>query len=1544
MSRSTLARRIFSILLALGLPLLALGVKIAFDRYIGHAVPFLLFFGTVIAVAWHCGRNYGGLAAVWAGFLATAAFVPSSGLDLPRLVQMVVFAAEGAFISVLTARCRQALDNQAARVQRQTALAQIAGLALRHGSDLTGIYAQSSQICTDTLGLSRVVVWQSGNNLFSSGDEDENFFRSVLQAQQPVVLPGFTATSPTLPEKWRQGARAALAVPIGDREMPFGVLLALDDEPNVWVGEEAEFLTAVAGVLAFAAHRSQVEELRRNDEARYRAFVEQSSEAIWCCEFTPPLDLARGEDQLIEDAYAYGKLTECNDAFARMYGFTSATELLGASLSDLLVREEPRNVEYLRAFFRSGYRLTDAHSVEVDRQGRRVEFSNNLLGILDDEVLLRVWGTQRDISAEQEATARLRASEARFRSLADAAPVAIAITRDGILLYVNQAAITLLGCETEWEMIGHPVNEFVAPPDREIMQQRIERRAEGFEGPLVYEATSLRRDGTTRPFRIEVSPLDLPDGPATLAFAFDLTQEKAAEVQRQLLLDTERRSAHRAIRLQQITASLAATEKLTSDEVVRLIITQGAEALGASSGALCEKVEDATGSYMTIVASVGYSEAILDRYGRMPMDPTLPVVQAYLENKPFWTETREETIQAHPIFSESVQRTGSQALCALPLEVEGRVLGVLSLSFGTPQVFDEETRAFMLTLAGQCAQALDRVRLFNEVALASRMQQESLALLNTLLASAPVGIAFYDLNCRHVLVNEALSKIDGIPVEEHWGKTPTEIVPQGAGKVEGIITRVIREGQPVSDLEYTGPIHRGSSEIYHLLISFYPVHVEGGEISGVGSMILDVTERTRDERDRLHLMGELEIERARFEAILQQMPSAVLIAEAPSGRLILANPQAEVVLKRPYVALNSIEEYGLFQGYHPDGSEIRPNEWPLARAIEAGQTISGEQIVIGRGDGSMGIVRMNAAPIRDRDGLVTAGIAIFDDVTRSARAENAQRFLAEAGSALLSTLDETEVYEKLTKLCVPRIADWCLVVVPGSDGDTAQVTVLQADPQKSAAAQNYKERLSRSNQLPWDKAHGSKKSLLISDEEIETTLGLGGSGEYTRLMQEIGAHSIIVAPLGARGRTLGVMIWITAESERSYDDSDRELADELARRAGLTADSARLYKEAQIARDAAQNANRAKDEFLAVVSHELRTPLTPIMGWLELLRSPSLDDAMRNQAYNVIERNARAQGQLVNDILDVSRITTGKLRMEMKPASLAPLVRLAVEALRTNADSKEITLELAIEDIGEANLDVNRIQQVVWNLMQNAIKFTPEGGRIRVGLEREGEMARISVSDTGSGIDPEFLPFVFDRFRQADSSSTRRAGGLGLGLAIVEHIVEGHGGHATAWSEGEGQGARFTIELPLLPIPALATTVSPDVPLREVGVLDGLSIVVTDDEPDTRDMMQVLLQSHGATVKTASSAQKTLNLLQDFTPDLLISDIGMPVVDGYELRQELTQRGFDKPSIALTAYTAPRDEQRAIEAGFSAHLGKPVDADSLLKLITKLAKGESPGH
>jgi signal transduction histidine kinase/ActR/RegA family two-component response regulator len=391
-----------------------------------------------------------------------------------------------------------------------------------------------------------------------------------------------------------------------------------------------------------------------------------------------------------------------------------------------------------------------------------------------------------------------------------------------------------------------------------------------------------------------------------------------------------------------------------------------------------------------------------------------------------------------------------------------------------------------------------------------------------------------------------------------------------------------------------------------------------------------------------------------------------------------------------------------------------------------------------------------------------------------------------------------------------------------------------------------------------------------------------------------------------------------------------------------------LYQREQELRRKAEEANRLKDEFLSTVSHELRTPLNAILGWTWLLASGKLDAAGARRAVATIERNARAQSQIIDDLLDVSRIITGKLRLKLRRVELKQIIEAATDAVRPAADAKGIRLEFRLDPgVPLVFGDPDRLQQIVWNLLSNAVKFTPGEGRVEVRLERIDGQARIQVTDTGIGIRKDFLDYVFDRFRQADSSTTRAHGGLGLGLSIVRHLVELHGGTARAQSEGEGQGATFTVEIPLAP--PLSAKSAPATPPRDETTFEpdgdrelrGLQVLLVDDEPDVREMLPHLLEQFGASVRVTASAVEALEALRQGNVDVLVADIGMPEEDGYSLIgkvRELDGAIRDVPAIALTAYAGEADRQRALDAGFQMHLSKPVEPRELASAVAAVAR------
>jgi PAS domain S-box-containing protein len=387
---------------------------------------------------------------------------------------------------------------------------------------------------------------------------------------------------------------------------------------------------------------------------------------------------------------------------------------------------------------------------------------------------------------------------------------------------------------------------------------------------------------------------------------------------------------------------------------------------------------------------------------------------------------------------------------------------------------------------------------------------------------------------------------------------------------------------------------------------------------------------------------------------------------------------------------------------------------------------------------------------------------------------------------------------------------------------------------------------------------------------------------------------------------------------------------------------AQALERERAARIEQEKANRMKDDFLAVLSHELRSPLNPILGWTKLLRTRKFDPVSLDRALETIERNANLQVQLIEDLLDVSRILRGKLQLTVKPVNLAIVVDAALETVRSQAEAKQIQITKRIQaSVERIEGDFNRLQQVIWNLLSNAIKFTPEGGEVEIELV-EDETVQIIVRDTGKGISSDFLPHVFERFQQADSGTTRQFGGLGLGLAIVRHIVEMHEGTIWVESAGEEQGATFVVSLPRsvrgrgeLPL-ALATQCT-----GGVAPLSGMQILVVDDEADGRHLVEFLLQQHGADVQSAESAKDALQLLEQYTPDLLLSDLGMPEMDGYDLIQHVRSQGYSFPTIALTAYAREEDRKAALFAGFNAHLKKPIEPTELLRTILQLAAHSS---
>jgi CheY-like chemotaxis protein len=555
----------------------------------------------------------------------------------------------------------------------------------------------------------------------------------------------------------------------------------------------------------------------------------------------------------------------------------------------------------------------------------------------------------------------------------------------------------------------------------------------------------------------------------------------------------------------------------------------------------------------------------------------------------------------------------------------------------------------------------------------------------------------------------------------------------------------------------------------------------------------------------------------------------------------------------------------------------------------------------------------NLAEIGEHD-LATFGRSISAHIAQALALTSAftrLRDSAEASRVLSSSLDMRETLASLGELAIKRLAQLCEVCMEGMP------PMLHVAPTLPVATRAALAELR-------DRFPGQPLLSASSDPQAQE------DERDLHRVTLVGAR--LELPLRVADRVFGMVTLAQPAGGRRFSEADVVVANDLVQRAAIAIDNARSY-------EAANAANRAKDEFLATVSHELRSPLTAMLGWAQLLKL-GLPEARRDAAVRAIERNALAQAELIDDLLDMSRIASGTMRLETSPFELGPIVEAAIESLRPEIQAGGVAVRYTAAASGTLMADPKRVQQIVRNLLDNAVKFTPRGGHVEVGLTATASTVRLSVVDDGAGISREFLPHVFDRFKQADGSSSRAHRGLGLGLAITRRLVELHGGTIRAASEGPGRGASFTVELPRSGQPA--KTAGTSATTREAGALDGLTVLVVDDEADVREVLVSLLEQSGARATAAASATEALAAITRERPDVLLSDLGMPGEDGYTLIRELRARPSDEggsiPAIAVSGFAGVEDRRRALAAGFQTHLAKPVNTSELLATITSLRR------
>jgi len=668
-------------------------------------------------------------------------------------------------------------------------------------------------------------------------------------------------------------------------------------------------------------------------------------------------------------------------------------------------------------------------------------------------------------------------------------------------------------------------------------------------------------------------------------------------------------------------------------------------------------------------------------------------------------------------------------------------------------------------------------------------------------------------------------------------------------------------------------------------------------------------------------------------AVLDATPDAIVLVD-DEGAIRLANERAERLF-----------------GYARGELVGRPSTLLLPSDVRVAPDVRRDASALRR-DGSRFAAEITVKPLFTEAGrLFTAVVRDItdrqprdDDRSERGRAETARLqaeetgrralFLAEASRVLAASLDYEATLRSVARVAIPYLADYVLVDVLEPRGRRLRrLAAAHPDPivEERLAGQNLS---TPGDGGALDGVIERGEPTLIRDVSDDWLAARGADAEHLGAHSGTAPTSLMLVPLRARGRTLGVVSFALANGKRRYTLADLTLAEDLAQRAALAADNARLYREAQ-------DASRAKDEFLAVLSHELRTPLTPVLGWVRILKSGTLAPEATARALDTVERNTRLQAQLVEDLLDVSRIIAGKLSLDLRPVALGPIVDGVIESTAAAAAAKSIVVNRHVDpDLPRIEADANRLQQVLANLLSNAVKFTPVGGRVDVAAMRVADTVRLAVADTGDGLAPDVAPHIFDRFRQADSTITRQYGGLGLGLSIVRHIVERHGGTVDATSEGIGRGATFTVTLPIGgPVSDAAAGAQLPAPAA-TDLLADLRVLVVDDDADTRELVAVILQRAGADVAGAGSTDEALRHAEQRAPDVVVSDLAMPARDGYALLRALHGRGLARGlvTIALTAHARREDRERALGAGYDAYVTKPVEPAALAALVKELVE------
>ena len=798
--------------------------------------------------------------------------------------------------------------------------------------------------------------------------------------------------------------------------------------------------------------------------------------------------------------------------------------------------------------------------------------------------------------------------------------------------------------------------------------------------------------------------------------------------------------------------------------------------------------------------------------------------------------------------------------------------------------------------------------------------------LAKIVDSSDDAIVSKDLNGTVLSWNAAAERMFGYTPAEAIGKSIRLIIPADRQSEEDFVLSKIRAGESVRHFETIRQRKDGSLLPISLTVS--PIYDDRGVVIGASKIARDISDARK-----------ADLAARRLAAVVESSDDAI-VAKDLNSIIISWNRAAERMFG--YTAQEAIGKS--IRMIIP--SDLQSEEDMVLARIRAGEAVDHYETRRCRKDGSELLVSLTVSPLIGEGGIVIGASKIARDITeqsrlRAAVTEQARiaEQLSEVGAMVASSLDQGAIVQRVIDVATSLTrAETGALLYKVVDRESGETHVLHA---VAGALKRTGERTSPQPGI------GSEVPALVgaairlddvADGRYATTLPF-----LEMLTKHAPVRSYLAVPVkGPSGAVVGGVFFgdprvaaFTAQHER--------LAAGIAAWASLALENARLYMMAR-------EADRLKDEFLAVLSHELRTPLNAIVGYARLLRGGVLSGEKAQRGLETLERNATALTQIVEDVLDISRIVSGKIRLDVQPVELPLVVHNAVATVQPAADAKGIRIQTVVDPgAGAVSGDPDRLQQVVWNLLSNAVKFTPKHGRVQVRVERVNSHVELAVSDTGAGISAEFLPHVFERFRQADATTTRQAGGLGLGLSIVRHIVEMHGGSVEAASDGEGRGATFRVRLPTMIVhagglkePREHPRSEKSAPLAALGDLAGVRVMAVDDEDDALGLLRAVLEAAGAHVETLSSAGAALDRVGDVKPHALVVDLGMPEIDGFEfitrLRASANPDVRDIPAAALTAFARSEDRTKALLCGFEMHLAKPVDPGELVASVATLVR------